>query len=730
MAIFNDQPDPTRDQNFLNWSKPIGDVPANQSGAIALNTAASAIGLSAELADSAVKGVIKSDTAKKVDPLRDAYTASLEAINNGDNTPSPQAAQGIPTGVSPMVAQSTYGYTPQSAGNPQNLLPDNTNPTIPGYLSSKLDKLSVMAQAQRLGGHYNDTQYTADLTDIAKQMRSQYPGYRDYVDEEISKVSGVPIANALVKNLQEDANRAASNTKSEQEKTLAFIRSNIAYDGSDQVYANFAAGKISTNQVMTWAASNAKVENDLKLKQLAMNVDQGTKKANDDATLDFANAFISNQATTYYRNAKLAGGRTPEQMADTLTDIQMHPERIDSVNAQVVGQQYEAARADYTNKTMKMMSMPGADGKSVIDKLGATKVKELVDANGGALFDASSKLAFNKDYGSVHMAQTLSDGIVSQQGLGILQSSIGKETANVVAFTKMAPTIAPLVWSNMTELGFGTQLYNFTASQTNKAMTQNTNANDGSGGTSGPGITGGGPAYTFKQSVQEQKKLGQATGTEPSPLAIQKLADLRNVITNPKSSDELRINAFTYFFNPANMDTLSEFKEGYYDPAQKRMIQGREGVFAALTSKDITDQAYAMKNAGHPEVWDNYKNWAEHEAGVHLIRNDVGNLNDALNGTHFHISWDTEHHKIGITNPDGTPLHDLQLSPLNMPYRSVTNINNVLGNMQNIAKAEGTNVDAYLYRTLSNINGDAARKLQGAIIVGNGGKAPTPPVSQ
>ena len=46
----------------------------------------------------------------------------------------------------------------------------------------------------------------ADTSPTAKQLRAQYPGYREYIDQKVSEASGLPVANAYYKNLMQDIN--------------------------------------------------------------------------------------------------------------------------------------------------------------------------------------------------------------------------------------------------------------------------------------------------------------------------------------------------------------------------------------------------------------------------------------------------------------------------------------------------------------------------------------------
>src|SRR5258707_2375647 len=89
-----------------------------------------------------------------------------------------------------------------------------------------------------------------NLNSLAKQLRAQYPGYKDYIDEQIKAVSGVDPANAVMRNLLEDINRNATNAKSEHDKTTAMLRDAVTsgIPNSPVMMALWNANKLTPDQ--------------------------------------------------------------------------------------------------------------------------------------------------------------------------------------------------------------------------------------------------------------------------------------------------------------------------------------------------------------------------------------------------------------------------------------------------------------------------------------------------
>src|SRR5258708_10744350 len=205
MASLDIQPPQVNPPDWTRVSRHIQEpehiTKADASTGIALSTLGTGIEEAAKLYDTSEKSYLKDKVTTGVDKLRDDYSNAYLNIRNQQ--------QGL--------------IPPQ----PQTLAQVDT-PPVPGGLKSGLDRATQLgiAQAQNMG-HVNDTLYTMNLNSLAKQLRAQYPGYKDYIDQQIQSVSGVDPANAVMRNLLEDINRNASNAKSEHDKVTTMVRAAV-----------------------------------------------------------------------------------------------------------------------------------------------------------------------------------------------------------------------------------------------------------------------------------------------------------------------------------------------------------------------------------------------------------------------------------------------------------------------------------------------------------------------
>jgi hypothetical protein len=273
MAIFNPQV-PAANVNDPNWdrqSRPISDIPADKSASIAIGGVTDVLGSATKAIDTDIKESAHLDVQAGVNNLRDAATDALKGIRNA-----------------------------QIASADQSLLPATDAPDAPQSLQNGLDRAKSIgtAIAQNGGSKINDTLYTGALSSLAKTLRAQYPGYRDYIDEQIQSVSGVNPANAFMKNLMEDINRNQENNKTEMNATLATLRDNANSGFHDksgvsaaQVYDLVRKGVMDPSKATSWLNSAKSVEYDRK----TANDARADRNANDaDSAVSAAKDLSSN----------------------------------------------------------------------------------------------------------------------------------------------------------------------------------------------------------------------------------------------------------------------------------------------------------------------------------------------------------------------------------------------------------------------------------------------------
>lgn len=680
MAIFNPQVEPGNADmpNYFKYSEPIKQPEADQSVGIALKTAGTALDGAAELADSTIKGIIKTDTYNRVDAERNSFTGFLDASKNPSDPNN-----GNPSSVGPDG--------PQPA--PLNLLAGNTQST-PGAIQGSIDKISTI-QAGLDGNKISETTYYQRLNSITKDLRATYPGYRDYIDSEVSKITGVTPANAYISSMIQDINRQSASQNKDKEYWQHKIVDNAGFPEADKMLQQYNQTGDS-NKVMQWLNFNQGAINVLSLKKAAFEAQGQDRTTQQQKGEDYANSAAIHAATTNFYNSQhfTNGDMSAADIADKMTDLSLHPEKANDVAYQGLAERYAALHTQAYNQTMAILTRPttDADGKyvpPVSDVIGADKVKSIVENSVGALFNKTREFIADKQFSPAYTLQNAATATSNNALFKIFaQPDIGGRVATASALNKAAPNLTPTLIGQLLGSGLDTQLSDFVKEQGRQAQAQ----------TGGKYVGADGKLYSFKQSLDELDQAGNVRGSPIPGQAYNNLLEIRKAITDPTGTDTQKGNAIKYFYDSVNKGTMSKFMDDYYDSSRGGIVKGRTSAFAALTANDVTKSIWDYAQ-GHPADWQKYSNWAKGEFNTQL-QSSVLDLNDAQNSQHFHIGYDSDNHKFTINNMDGSPLSGLQATPLNLPYRTVTNLNTGLGNLANIAKTEGSNVDAYLFKVL------------------------------
>lgn len=714
MADFNPQVQPSgNDQGaYFKYSEPIKNIMANESTGMALKTAGVALEGGAELADSTVKGIIKNDTYNRVDAERDSYTGFLAATKNPASAQDNSAAVGA------------YGPNPA----PLNLMADNSQ-TVPGAINSGIGKIDSV-QSALAGNKISETSYYQRLNSITKDLRATYPGYRDYIDTEVSKITGVNPANAYISGLIQDINRQSENKNKDKEFWTHQIVSNSGFPGSDDILAKYEATGDHA-EVMKWLAFNQGAINALQLKKAAYESSNQDKASQTATASEYADKAIAHAATIGFANKAQFGGRSPSDIADFATDMTLHPEKRNDEVMQQQAAQYNAMYTQIYNQTSALLhtQTKGPDGRllpSVADTLGPEETKKKLDAGMGVLFGQTQKFLADKQFSPAYGLQQSAEATQSNVLFQTLKNpTIGARVATASAINKLIPQLEPVLIGKLLGSGLDTDTATFIKEQGRQMIAQ----------TGGKYFGENGQLYSFKQATEEQEQGGNLKGKPLPGQALNNLIQVTKVISDPTSEPQAKINVVKGFFDPVNKGVMDKFMDDYYDPQKRGVVKGRSSAFAELTKPELTKSIYDL----NPTSWQMYSNWAKGEFSTQF-RNQIGDLNQldkesndfsstGLPGSQFKASWNSDTHQFILKNHDGTELDGIQATPLNSAYRTVQNLNMGLRNMSVIAKTEGSNIDAYLFKVLKDAGYSPSKEVDGvpsqlmrAMITANGGK--------
>lgn len=679
--------------------KPISDLKADTSTAQTIQTLGKGLEEGTEVADRGIKDVIKDSLYKQIDSERDGFSSALQTMKR-------------------MVTGSPLDANAQATD--KDLMPDQPPPPPSGVQRG----LSTVQNLQSGfdGNKISETMYYQRLNTVAKQMRSDYPGYRDYIDQEVSKISGGNPANEYLKGMIQDLNRGlASKNKDQEYYEKAIV--NSGYDNSQKMVEKFRSGQISIPQVQGWLAGNATKDGENKRATAAF--EMADKQHSDlvSRAETVANTVAKDAATRYFYNSKWdqnnPSSGTSSQIADQLSDLANNPAHRDATAITNIGIQLQAHAARNSAETLAYLkSTKTSDGRSVYDVLGPKKSQDIIDSNIHSLYDAQLKLLTDEHLGLVGSVQNVAAQVGANKALDILthsQPATQQFAQTAMALGKIWPNMSPDLQLKVlgTAPGITDDLLKANNEQNKQLIGQ-------VGGTTD---SGSGKVYTFNE-VRKQLSQGRAVTHAPASSEAEAIKRTLAVGSQALREKDPRIldNAITAFFHASNRGSLNGIIDDGYDAGRGVIIKGRTGAFGDLTAPDISKNIYRRSNEGHTLGWEDYKNWATGEATQMLTTmSQTWNKNeddyaknkfiratgDVTGGggkipdrTDHHFYWDTDKHQIGYMDLEGKPI-DAQTSwRMNPDMFAVRNANVVIGRLRDIALTEGTNPDAFIFRTL------------------------------
>jgi hypothetical protein len=145
---------------------------------------------------------------------QDRYITQLEAIKSGQ-VPGLQGTKSI------MDANASMDT------------PTDKQPTELENLPQQLDTVSQGQQQ----GKINNVDYWRNLDVMSRDLRTRYPGYASYIDQEFAKVTGQIPANARINQLVSAINQGAASANAEKTKAFAELGKYAGYFQPDEFRA-------------------------------------------------------------------------------------------------------------------------------------------------------------------------------------------------------------------------------------------------------------------------------------------------------------------------------------------------------------------------------------------------------------------------------------------------------------------------------------------------------------
>jgi hypothetical protein len=739
MAVFNPE-QPGQDPNYLNYSKSATAPAANQRGEFVGKAIGEAVGGLAEIADKFVKTSAKNEAAEGSDAIQDIFTQILKT-----QTPDPSV---IPQ---PVQTVGAAGQSVRITPDQKSLMDANAQADIPDGVDDGISRIQTISNA-RDGGKINDTYYTAQLTALAKNLRTKYPGYRDYIDEEIHHITGINPAKEYITNLMQDINAGRTAAQKFPDMVLKELMSANAAGtpGAVDAIAHFQSTG-DTAGALKWI--NAVKSNTYKIGE----IEQGLtldKNSDEQVGRKLEKAFTlkgESEVNAAWSAASMrANVDTPAQIEKMVNDKAVGVGgRIDSSKMQAAALNIAAQRAEMESRLIAMGQQPlrykKSDGSIATTSYEAAMGSEKFNALKTNLlrrYDVVKDSITNDKTGTAVFTATVNQRVRADLDNAVITDPANKQL-NMIDWmnTHTGPNWTNLVTTQALKADVDVVFKNLLANKTIAAAA---------------GPIPGQPVPSFKDDVADAKD-GRVTSdgrpVPPETRYFDRLLDNINLLATPaKNKEELegKKNIAEYFFNPRNRGTLSNFELDVWD-SQNRKIPGRESIFNVFTNPAVVK---GVKETQDPNIQKNYKDLLEYEFGQKIFSETIHSVNDILQGQalpnttaklgEIHLGWDNDEKGPRVLLLDGknrevtraaTPIEQTYLSSVK---HHLDDMNVGIKQLAGVQKEFGGDVNSYLIGVLehSGMTSIASQQMLKAIatsrqnLEGKTGLKFTPPAEE
>lgn len=685
MAIFNPDVRTAPDPDYLRYSRPIETPKADVSLGTALSGFGDVVKSTATGVDTIFKTDIENQVEAKAQTIKDIFQTGLE------------------TSLGKKTADNNVVSTESVA-------------VVPEDLQDGLDNVGRLKNA-RAAKAFPESYYLQRLDTLAKDLRSQYPGYRDFIDKEISSVTGKNMANAYVDNLVAQFKAQGEGKDADQTRAIALAQPHLGEPGVLQILGKVINGEASYFDVARVVAPVAAIkfqreEASAVLKSSKENVEGKALLA--EKQID---AIAPKQLSTFYTAAidvpagttsQDASGnpvktKTPAEIEQIVRDSLEGKKPISDTDAQKLGASY-AAQADAFKK--RLIAQWTADGQAAA--LGTKRVNEKADEVIKPLTDFAG-LITNNQLGAAYFHKNLAQAATHDMTASLFND---KDLGQV--YTMM---------SSMKDIGGPNAAADMIKTIMSTSLT-----------TGGPTIDTTMQGYVAKRmlplATQPDIRLGKVNTVNdvvnfanadkvPLPVVLEPALKMIDRITRPDVSDQEKYNLAKSIADPGNLGLMAKFTTDGRDKDNK-YVQGRYILFGKLVSEDFAKEVKRLSDKGDPSLWEDYSNNVKHWFGTEMFAPDIRALQNVRTDL-VRLGWNSETKQFVPEAAEPSTLlgrygqsnlQDIRLETAKTEG-IVNRVNMGLRSLEGYAKASGVNVESFLLQSLD-LNGfDIAGNVQG-----------------
>jgi hypothetical protein len=553
--------------------------------------------------------------------------------------------------------------------------------------------------------------YTANLYALTKQLRAEYPGHRDFIDQQIARISGKNPANAFMDNLLSDINRASTGQDVFQKQIFAKAGQNL---GDPEVQKWWVAAQQNVPNAMqglTRAVFNVEGQKAQHEKWKVENEEtKGDQAA--DATKASAQAEVrAQQIIDKHLNPvlEIPGLAAPQTMKKLVEDSMNGVISLKGEQKDMLVQSLAVARAQAADDLQKSFDKEGYSQRIRDPKA----VQAIRDDKLGYL-DRAIELITNDKWGSAAETKRRAAAMQDETNLQAHTSPLGDWLRkNKVIADHLGPQWLNFVDSASLMKGGMQQLQSFMNDTMVRASTPDDVRKDG--------------IIKSMYSDLNIAKQAKANGVKAPDKIYDSIVDNVNLIISAKEQGKTDVakEVVKYTFDPTkNSKILQVFGKDFYDDTGK-FHKGKFAVYDTLTTPKIVDSIWDLRDR---DSWNMHKDWQEISFKT-LFGESVKDLDKKINWTtagmkDTKLHWDSDFNEFSLAGPavEKSKKIDPNVPPNALPadvanvritQATVDELNKGLKNLSYMRKKEGSDVNSYLFDMLMQLGYSPNDKLHG-----------------
>lgn len=564
-------------------------------------------------------------TATLVKDLGETFIAGVNAVDQGIKS-------FLRDDLAKEIDATRDDSIKQTAVDTEALL-GKTKPEVPPDLEASLDRASRMSKAKALKSS-SDTHYYAQLDSTVRNARARFPAYRDYIDDYVSKLTGVVPANALRRALQGQQAALQQNTQDPTKELQSLLQkgaeagvyfsdinenikngtvtASVLADARQKVFEAVAAKNLQT------VKSNA-IE--LKLKENKITGEEA-KIAFRDRALNLTIETLGQDRTTF---SKLASYTEPQ----FLDFVKNNPDKVLET----------VTHLNNIELKLKLRLRQEAAAKGYDKYMSKEEIDSEVNTKMDFAFGYLKQALNDKDFGALNLA---ANELKAMQDSDQRRLMGDQNIRTIKAFTTaVGPQNAQ--WLHAKNPGLASAI----------AKADYSTALSRTLGKSVPGIE-------FKTAQEELKRIADDTSIP-----------VKEKSSRSQAVIEGTMNAFLKADDPGIVESAAAALFTGKEPLINAVGKGKSKLYEALSSKEMTDRVLFLKSQGKENIVQAYTNFLS-SAFVQVTKEQIGTLQNARFRPDLDLEFDPK--TLQFKTVKNTRIQSVPNNPASLVVAGVGNI--------------------------------------------------------